>query len=305
MKKIYILINGTKIEKDNFIKKFLNEAKEIKLLENLSNVLDAFNAFEQIVINSNLIDFEQRAKIYTALNTIKPKIILVDFENDNSVSLKEPVAEIWKISNNEIEEKLQKILIASTNIGKINIYTEIFNELNLPVTSLAEVKVEETVNETGLNEIENAILKAEAYHKITGLPVFANDSGLIIDKFKPEDQPGVLVRRFGGRELTDQEMLQIYIEKLNKVGGESEGHYNVGLALIDKNGKLYTREFKPYRYFINKPSKVLKKGVPLSSICYDKESGLYESEMTIKQRNIYEKAEMSKQKDFIKEHFIK
>ena len=29
MKKIYILINGTKIEKDNFIKKFLNEAKEI------------------------------------------------------------------------------------------------------------------------------------------------------------------------------------------------------------------------------------------------------------------------------------
>ena len=197
------------------------------------------------------------------------------------------------------------MLIASTNLGKINIYTEIFNELNLPVTSLAEIKVDQSVEETGTNEVENAVLKAQAYHKITGLPVLANDSGLIIDKFKPEDQPDVMVRRFGGTELSDEQMLQIYIDKLNAVGGESEGHYNVGLALVNNNGQLFTREFKPYRYFINKPSNVIKKGIPLASICYDKDSGLYESEMTIKQRNAYEKGEMLKQKEFIKEVFLK
>ena len=36
MKKIYILINGAKIEKDYFIKKFLNEAKEIKATSKFS-----------------------------------------------------------------------------------------------------------------------------------------------------------------------------------------------------------------------------------------------------------------------------
>jgi hypothetical protein len=89
------------------------------------------------------------------------------------------------------------------------------------------------------------------------------------------------------------------------VGGSSTGHYNVGLALIDEAGNLFTREFKPKRYFVNKPSVVVKKGVPLSSLSYDETSGKYMSEMTIEERNDYEAEEMVKQKEFIKEVFCK
>lgn len=200
---------------------------------------------------------------------------------------------------------MAKILIATTNLGKFNIYKAVFDELGLECTNLKELNVTADVEENGKNEIENAVIKARAYHEITGLPVMANDSGLVIDRFKPEDQPGVLVRRYHGKELTDQEMIDIYVEKLNEVGGSSTGHYNVGLALIDEAGNLFTREFKPKRYFINKPSPVVKKGVPLSSLSYDEVSGKYMSEMTTKERNDYEAEEMVKQKEFIKEVFCK
>lgn len=199
----------------------------------------------------------------------------------------------------------KKILIATTNLGKFNIYKAVFDELGLECTNLAEMNVQVDVEENGKNEVENAVIKATAYHGATGLPVLANDSGLVIDKFKPEDQPGVLVRRYHGKELTDAEMIQVYVEKLNEVGGESSGHYNVALALIDENGKLFTREFKPQRYFVNKPSSVINKGVPLSSLAYDSKTGKYMSEMTIKERNDYEAEAMQAQKEFIAEVFKK
>ncbi|MBO7219262.1 MAG: hypothetical protein J6V40_04740 [Clostridia bacterium] len=198
-----------------------------------------------------------------------------------------------------------KVLIATTNLGKVQIYKQAFDELNIEVCSLRDLDIDIDVVEDGKDVVENAVIKAMAYHKATGLPVLANDSGLVIDKFSAEDQPGLLVRRYCGRELTDEELLQLYIDKLNAVGGESLAHYNVGLAIVDESGTLHTREFKPKRHFISTPSSVIVKGIPLSSLCYDKSSGKYLSEMSIKERNDYEGAEFQGQIDFIKECFSK
>ena len=196
-----------------------------------------------------------------------------------------------------------KVLIATTNLGKVQIYKQAFDELGIDVCCLRDLDIDIDVEETGATVIENAVIKAKAYAKLTGLPVLANDSGLIIDKFSKEDQHGLLVRRHNGKELTDQELLDLYIQKLNEVGGESSGHYNVGLAIVDQNNNLHTREFKPQRYFINKPSSTLIKGIPLSSLCYDFKSKKYLSEMTTKERNDYEGEEFLGQINFIKECF--
>lgn len=198
----------------------------------------------------------------------------------------------------------KQILIATTNLGKFNIYKAVLDELGLSCTNLKELGVFANVDENGKNEVENAIIKAKAYHELTGLPVLSNDSGLVIDKFSAENQPGVLVRRYNGKELTDEEMIEVYIEKLNEVGGSSSGHYNVALAIIDENGNLYTREFKPKRFFVNKPSSVINKGVPLSSLAFDEKTGKYMSEMTIEERNNYEAEAMVLQKQFIAEVFL-
>ena len=200
---------------------------------------------------------------------------------------------------------MKKVLIATTNTGKINIYAQALNELGIKWVSLRDLKIDLDVEETGSSEVENALIKARAYNKETGLPVIANDSGLIIDKLAPEDQPGVFVRRNDGKELTDEELLNAYIEKIESVGGTSKGHFNVGLAIINENGKEFVKEFKPKRYFITKPSPIIKKGVPLDSISYDKKTKMYMSEMTIVQRNAYEGKELSKQQKFIKQIFKK
>ncbi len=198
-----------------------------------------------------------------------------------------------------------KVLIATTNLGKFGIYKQIFDELGMESICLRDVKVDLDVEETGVTEIENAVIKARAYHEITGLPVLCNDSGLIIDKLAPEDQPGVFVRRNNGKELTDQELLDFYVKKLNEVGGTSTGHFNVGLAIVDERGELHTREFKPLRFFASQASLKMTKGIPLDSIAYDKKTQKYMSEMTVKERNEYEGKELQKQKDFIREVFVR
>ncbi len=200
---------------------------------------------------------------------------------------------------------MKKILIASTNVGKIAVYSVIFKRLGLETISLRELSVDIKVEENGKDELENAIIKAKAYNEFTGLPVFANDSGLIIDKLKPEDQPGQFVRRFKGKELTDEELLNLYIEKLNSVGGESSGHFNVGLALIDEKGQIYSKMFYPKRYFINKPSAIVNKGVPLNSITYDFKRKKYMSEMPPDEKIDYEEKDMDEQEIFIRSIFNK
>lgn len=199
---------------------------------------------------------------------------------------------------------MKKVVIASTNIGKVNIYRPVFEKLKIQVFSLNDFKIEEKLVENGNSEEENAIIKAKFYHEKTKLPVLANDSGLYIEKFSSDDQPGLLVRRYKGKELSDEELLNIFSKKLEEVGGSSDGYYNVGLAIIDENGKLYSKTFKPKRHFISKPCKIINKGLPLSSLAFDCKSKKYLAEMTIEERNVYEKEAFEMQIEFIKSVFL-
>ncbi|NCB48936.1 MAG: hypothetical protein EOM55_04935 [Clostridia bacterium] len=69
---------------------------------------------------------------------------------------------------------MKKILIASTNVGKIAVYSVIFKRLGLETISLRELSIDIKVEENGKDELENVIIKAKAYNEFTGFPVFAN-----------------------------------------------------------------------------------------------------------------------------------
>lgn len=194
---------------------------------------------------------------------------------------------------------MNKVLIATGNAGKIALYSEMLKEIGLEAVSPKMLGLRVHVEEDGKNEIENASKKALAYHKASNMPVIANDSGLYIEKFEANDQPKLLVRRFGGKELTDDEMIEIYSKKLQEVGGESDGFYTVGLAVVDENGNLSAKEFKPTRHFVATPSKARVNGFPLSSLAFDKNSGKYLSEMTPAEKIAYEADVMLAQKQFV------
>ena len=196
---------------------------------------------------------------------------------------------------------MKKVLIATGNQGKVKIYTPVLNQINCEILSLKDFNITNQPEENGNSVIENAVIKAKYYYELTGIPVIANDSALYIEKLSDSDQPGLFVRRYHGKELTDEELIQIYIEKLNQVGGQSDAHYDVGLAIIDENGVLHTRLFQPKFLFVNSASPIIQKGIPLSSLAYDVKTKKYMSEMSFEERNEFEGEAFKGQENFIRE----
>ena len=73
-----------------------------------------------------------------------------------------------------------KIVLASSNLGKLKEIQQVLAPLNLTLIPQSEF-VQEEVEETGLTFIENAIIKARHAAKMSGLPALADDSGLAVD----------------------------------------------------------------------------------------------------------------------------
>lgn len=90
-----------------------------------------------------------------------------------------------------------RLLIATTNAGKLREYRAAFENLPLRLLSLDDVGLSGMdVEETGETFEENALLKATAYGEASGLPVIAEDAGLEVDAL--DGFPGVHSARWAG-----------------------------------------------------------------------------------------------------------
>lgn len=160
-----------------------------------------------------------------------------------------------------------KILLATTNEAKIKYYGSRLKEKGINLITLKDLDIDVDVDETGNYPVENAVIKARAYHDISGIPTIAIDDGLFFENIKEEEQPGTHVRRVDGKRLNDSEMIEHYINLVNKYGidGKLNGYFLKGVAVVDKE-HTYTFEFRSNRYFTNKQSELLDKGYPLDSI---------------------------------------
>ena len=67
----------------------------------------------------------------------------------------------------------------------------------------------------------NALLKARAGHRATGLPTLADDSGLCVDALN--GMPGVLSARWSGKPRSDDRNNQLLLEQLADVPDERRG----------------------------------------------------------------------------------
>ena len=85
-----------------------------------------------------------------------------------------------------------KILVASSNQGKIKEIQEILEEYE--IISLKEINQEIDVVEDGKTFEENAIKKAKTIFEETKMPCIADDSGIEIEEY--DGWPGVLTPKF-------------------------------------------------------------------------------------------------------------
>lgn len=90
---------------------------------------------------------------------------------------------------------LKTVVMASGNAGKLGEFNRILAPLAMEVKPQASFGVPEAP-EDGLSFVENAIIKARAASKYTGLAALADDSGLEVDYLN--GAPGIYSARFAG-----------------------------------------------------------------------------------------------------------
>lgn len=93
-----------------------------------------------------------------------------------------------------------KLLVATTNPGKIRETVPLLQDLGLEIVTLADLPPIAEPAETGRTFWENARIKALAYAEASGLMTLAEDSGLSIDALGGE--PGVYSARFLGDDVS-------------------------------------------------------------------------------------------------------
>lgn len=125
------------------------------------------------------------------------------------------------------------------------------------------------VTETGSTPLENAQLKARAYHKAIGFPVFSCDSGLYFEGDAKKEQPGVHVRTVNGVRLTDEQMVTHYAALAKKYGKIKAYYKNAICLVLDEKTeyKAMNPTMESGRFYLtDKPHKETKPGFPLDGI---------------------------------------
>ena len=176
----------------------------------------------------------------------------------------------------------KRILFATTNPTKLARVSELLRHLPLEILSLEDVNSYSQVTEDGKTPEDNARKKVEYHYSEIGMPTIAVDSGLYIDLFPKDKQPGLFVRRiFGtGNDVTDEEMLSYYKQELDKVGGTSKGVWITAVALKTSPDNIISKTFESETMFTSQASDVQTPGEPLNSLQINPITGEYYSEMT-------------------------
>jgi XTP/dITP diphosphohydrolase len=110
-----------------------------------------------------------------------------------------------------------RVILASGNPGKLKEMAALLEHIGLEVLPQSRFEVPEAL-ETGTSFAENAIIKARNATVHTGLPALADDSGIEVDVL--DGAPGIYSARFAGSGATDEENLQLLIDKVLATGIE-------------------------------------------------------------------------------------
>jgi XTP/dITP diphosphohydrolase len=129
----------------------------------------------------------------------------------------------------------EKLIFATTNEGKIREVRQILADLNYEILTTKEAGIEIDIVEDGNSFLENAFIKAEAIHKLTGTLVLADDSGLEIDYL--DKAPGIYSSRYLGEDTPYEEKNRIVLEKLTSAKEEERSaRYVCAIAAVMPDG---------------------------------------------------------------------
>lgn len=107
-----------------------------------------------------------------------------------------------------------KIVLASSNAGKINEFSALLSDLTLQIIPQSEFNIDDA-EETGQTFIENAIIKARHASDKTGLAALADDSGLVVDALG--GKPGIFSARFAGQNANAEKNIKKLLDNMQDI----------------------------------------------------------------------------------------
>jgi len=126
--------------------------------------------------------------------------------------------------------KLNKIVLASGNQGKLKELRDMLSPLGLELVSQADFNIT-PAEENATTFIENALLKARHVAEQTGLPTIADDSGLAVDALG--GAPGIYSARYAGEHGDDAANNALLLESLiNVAEAERTASFRCALVLL-------------------------------------------------------------------------
>ncbi|MDE6728831.1 MAG: hypothetical protein K2J80_12985 [Oscillospiraceae bacterium] len=173
------------------------------------------------------------------------------------------------------------LLFGTGNPSKLDTMRRSLDGLGIEVLGLRDMdKPAPEVDESGKSPIENARIKALAYYRFYGVPVFSLDSGLFFEDVPDELQPGVHVRNVGGKHLSDDEMIEYYSSLARRFGGRLTARYKNALCLVMSEDEVYISMDeslwgKAFWLSDTPHSRSHKDGFPLDRLSVEIESGKY------------------------------
>lgn len=128
-----------------------------------------------------------------------------------------------------------KIILASTNRNKAVEFVNILKSEGVDIQLLMPQELYiggMEVEEIGSTFEENALLKAEAYSKVAGMPAISDDSGLEIDYL--DKRPGIYSARYAGEYSNDKKNRKKVLAELQGVEEEKRtARFRCAICYVD------------------------------------------------------------------------
>ncbi len=176
---------------------------------------------------------------------------------------------------------MQKLLIATTNAGKVREISLLLGSLPYEIIGLKDLSTAPPpVDETGATFAANAILKSEYYFAHTGVLALADDSGLEVDALN--GAPGIYSARFAGEDATDADRVVKLLKKLRDVPeAQRSARFVCAIALTGIiNGAVATRVFEGYAEGLITQETRGTSGFGYDPVFFDQEVGRTFAELT-------------------------
>jgi XTP/dITP diphosphohydrolase len=132
---------------------------------------------------------------------------------------------------------MQRLILATRNPNKVTELRAILAGAGVSVELVGADAYPDVpdVPETGVTFAENALIKAHALARATGLPAIADDSGLCVDVLG--GAPGIFSARWAGRHGDDKANLDLLLAQLADIPDQQrQAHFACAAALALPDG---------------------------------------------------------------------